>query len=116
MMRRFGLLARRLAGDERGFVVVYVAIALPVLFGVTALSIDYGYVLYVQHRLQATTDQAALAGAQGLSDETYTAKANLYSSSAAAGGINTIPGITVPSVTAPRVTVPKIEASTTSIP
>lgn len=103
MMRRLGLLVRRLAGDERGFALAYMTVALPVIFGTTALGIDYGYVLYVQQRLQATTNQAALAAAQGFSDGTYTAKAELYSSSASAGGINTIPGVTVTlSTTTPR--------------
>jgi Flp pilus assembly protein TadG len=88
-------LVARLAGDERGAILPMVTVALPIIFGTTALAIDYGYVCYVRSSLQATTDAAALAGAQGLSDGTYEAKAKLYSSCASVGGINTIAGITV---------------------
>jgi uncharacterized membrane protein len=95
MMASLGSLIGRLAGDERGAILPVVTVALPVIFGTTALAIDYGYVRYVQSSLQATTDAAALAGAQGLSDGTYAAKANLYSSSVLVGGVNTIAGITV---------------------
>jgi uncharacterized membrane protein len=96
MLASLRTLIRRLAGDERGVILPLVTVALPVIFGTTALAIDYGYVRYVQSRLQATTDAAALAGAQGLSDgDSYTAEAQTYSSSASVGGINTIAGITV---------------------
>ena len=88
-------LARRLVGDERGLALPLVAVAIPVIFGSTALAVDYGYVLQVQNTLQYKTDAAALAGAQGLIDGTYSSKAKLYSASAAVGGVNTISGITV---------------------
>ena len=92
-------IARRLIGDERGLALPLVAMAIPVIFGTTALAVDYGYVLQVQNTLQFKTDAAALAGAQGLVDGTYSARAKLYSASAAAGGVNTISGITVPTPT-----------------
>lgn len=96
MLKRLRAQVRRLVSDERGYVLPLVAVSLPVIFGGSALAVDYGYVLYVQEKLQASTDQAALAGAKGLTDGTYTAKANLYSSSAAAGGVNLISGISIP--------------------
>ena len=96
MTRRLRKQMRRFAADERGYVLPLVAVALPVIFGTTALAIDFSYVLYTQKALQSATDQAALAAAQGLADGTYTAKAKLYSSSAAAGGVNTISGVPVP--------------------
>ena len=92
-------IARRLIGDERGLALPLVAVAIPVIFGSTALAVDYGYVLQVQNTLQYKTDAAALAGAQGLIDGTYSSKAKLYSASAAVGGVNTISGITVPAPT-----------------
>ncbi len=95
MRKRLRSLMRRLGCDERGAILPIVAVSLPVLFGATTLAIDFGYYLDVQQKLQASTDAAALAGAQGLSDGTFAAKANLYSASASAGGINTIPGVTV---------------------
>jgi Flp pilus assembly protein TadG len=103
MRQRLGSLMRRLGCDERGAILPIVAVSLPVLFGATALAIDFGRYLQVQQKLQAATDAAALAGAQGLSNGTsYTGLAQTYSSSAAVSGINTIPGVTVaaPTITA----------------
>ena len=95
-------IARRLIGDERGLALPLVAMAIPVIFGTTALAVDYGYVLQVQNTLQFKTDAAALAGAQGLVDGTYSARAKLYSASAAAGGVNTISGSRSPRRRSPR--------------
>lgn len=95
MTRRGYSMIRRLIGDERGLALPLVTVAIPVIFGCSALAIDFGYVLQVQTTLQSKTDAAALAGAQGLVDGTYTAKANLYSASTAAGGVNQISGIAV---------------------
>lgn len=95
MKNRLNSAIRRLWRDRDGAVLPIIAVSLPVILGMTALSIDYGYVLNVKTRLQSTTEAAALAGAQGLYDDTYTAKANLYSSSAAVGGLNIINDVTV---------------------
>jgi Flp pilus assembly protein TadG len=50
--------------NEFGGVAVLVAVALPVLVALGGLSIDAGYLYYAQRTLQASTDAAALAGAQ----------------------------------------------------
>src|SRR5271169_3905720 len=55
---------RRVLRNESGAVAILAAFALPVLVGVGALSVDAGYVFYAQRALQASTDAAALAGAQ----------------------------------------------------
>ena len=63
---RFGRL-RRSAGNERGAVLVIVAIVLPfVLFGFAALAIDIGTFSQQQRQAQAAADSAALAAAQDL--------------------------------------------------
>jgi Flp pilus assembly protein TadG len=64
MTRNVNSLFRRLLGSETGGVAVVVAIVLPVLVGISALSVDAGYLYYAQRALQASTDAAALAGAQ----------------------------------------------------
>ncbi|HEX4124877.1 MAG TPA: TadE/TadG family type IV pilus assembly protein, partial [Tepidisphaeraceae bacterium] len=57
---------RRLLRDDRGAVAIIVAIAFPVLIGLAALGVDAGYLFYAKQVLQASTDAAALAGAQGI--------------------------------------------------
>jgi Flp pilus assembly protein TadG len=58
----------RRARKECGQVVVFLALALVVLLGVSALVLDVGYAYYVQRSLQASADAAALAGAAELPD------------------------------------------------
>jgi len=58
-----GLIARR-----RGAVLILAALAMVVLMAVTALAVDYGYLLVVRTQLQSATDAAALAGAMELVD------------------------------------------------
>jgi hypothetical protein len=61
--------------DEKGSVLMMIAIALPVLLGVTALAIDMGYFFDYKQRMGAAADAAAVAGAfevkrdPGISDE-----------------------------------------------
>ncbi len=52
--------------SERGQVVVLTALLMFVLLGMAALVVDVGYAYYAQRSLQASTDAAALAGAQAL--------------------------------------------------
>ena len=47
-----------------------VAVALVVLLGMAALSIDIGFALHAQRELQASTDAAATAGANQLPNAT----------------------------------------------
>lgn len=56
--------------DERGSVVVTVAIMIAVLLGVAALAVDTGYAYSVKTRLSATADAAALAAVSELPDAT----------------------------------------------
>lgn len=51
---------------ERGAAVIYVAILLVVLLGVTALAVDVGYMMVVRNQLQNAADAAALAAARKL--------------------------------------------------
>ena len=59
---------QRLLREEKGSVIVVIAIAFTLLLGFVALAVDTG-VLYLEHnRLSGVTDAAALAGAQELPD------------------------------------------------
>ena len=57
---------RSLRGDEKGSVVVLVALAMTALMGFLALVIDVGLLFAERARLMDTADAAALAGAQQL--------------------------------------------------
>ena len=54
----------RVLRNESGAVAILAAVALPVLIGLGALGVDAGFVFSAQRALQASTDAAALAGAQ----------------------------------------------------
>ncbi len=54
--------------SEDGIVVVYVALAIVMLLGVTAIAIDVGNGWQQQRYAQSVADSAALSAAQGLSD------------------------------------------------
>jgi Putative Flp pilus-assembly TadE/G-like/von Willebrand factor type A domain len=89
------LTGSRQARAESGQVLVLVAVALAVLLGMAALTIDVGFAYYAQRSLQASADAAALAGAQELPvGGDATAMAHRYAASA--GGKNqreNIPGV-----------------------
>jgi Flp pilus assembly protein TadG len=55
---------RRVLRNKSGAAGILVAVALPSLVGLGALSVDVGYVFYAQRVLQASTDAAALSGAE----------------------------------------------------
>ncbi len=57
---------RSVIRDGRGAVAVYVAIVVPVLFGVGALTLDVGRLIALHTELQAAADAAAIAGAKEL--------------------------------------------------
>ena len=57
---------RSLAGDERGAVLVHVALAMLALIAFSALAIDYGALLVSRRQAQNAADAAALAGALSL--------------------------------------------------
>lgn len=83
---------KRVTG-ESGYVLVVVALALPVILGVLGLAIDVGHLRYVKWRMQAAADAAAVAGAHEILFGTWQAAAcadavrNGYSCS--------VPGISV---------------------
>ena len=55
--------------DQVGAVFIIVAVAMPVIFGAAAASIDMGHILYIQSELRAAADAAALAATDELDDE-----------------------------------------------
>jgi len=52
--------------DESGAALLYVTITIPVVFAITSLAIDVGYVFYLRTKLQTAADMGALAGASKL--------------------------------------------------
>ncbi|HLO78055.1 MAG TPA: pilus assembly protein TadG-related protein, partial [Magnetospirillum sp.] len=58
-----GMFLRRLAADREGAVAVMLALALPVLVGVSALAIETGLWFTERRVLQNAADAAALSGA-----------------------------------------------------
>ncbi len=61
---------RSLWRDRRGTVAIYVAISMPMLLGIGALSIDLGRLMSVNTDLQSAADAAAMAGAKELDQTT----------------------------------------------
>lgn len=57
---------RRLLRDERGNVLAFTAIGLPILFGCAALAVDTAQWVFAKRELQAAADAAAIAGVYGL--------------------------------------------------
>lgn len=55
---------RRSTRGEEGVVAITVALLLIGFLAFTALAVDYGYLAYIQRKLQTAADAAALAGAQ----------------------------------------------------
>ncbi len=83
--------------DRRGVTAMIVAFSMVGLVGFTGFVVDVGHVLAVQRQLQASTDAAALAGAQDINCCTGTpgkAITTATSYSSATGDMNAIPGIT----------------------
>jgi|GEM_PF-5724326 len=62
--------ARRLARDERGFTLVFFAVALPVLLGIVGLAVDVGRLYTLDSQLARVADAAALAAASQLDRST----------------------------------------------
>lgn len=65
LIRLYQSITQRFA-SERGAVLIYVALILPLLIGVAALAIDGSNAYAQQRRMQTAADAAALAGAQRL--------------------------------------------------
>ncbi len=83
--------------DRRGVAAPLVAVSAVVLFGVAGLAVDVGAALATRNALQASTDAAAMAGAQDINCATCTASQPVTTAtaySAVAGGKNVRSGIT----------------------
>lgn len=64
---------RKYFQNEKGFAMIFIAVALVVLLGFTALAIDIGLLVSRKSTLQKACDAAALAGAQELPADTSSA-------------------------------------------
>lgn len=60
---------RPISYKRRAAAVVMVAVTLPVLFGVAALTVDVAYLYNIKHDLQRSADAGALAGASALTSD-----------------------------------------------
>jgi len=67
MMQNQKALWRRAHKNERGQVLIGLTLWLTILFGVTALVVDMGFIYVYQSELDASTQAAALAGAYAMS-------------------------------------------------
>jgi Flp pilus assembly protein TadG len=85
-MKRIGGKLRQLVRDDRGQALPLVAVMMTFMLGMAGMTADVGHLLYCHAELQATTDAAALAGAQALPYTTATTVATSYS--AVSGGYN----------------------------
>lgn len=61
-----GKIAQRFFGEEKGQAMVLIALLTTVLLGITALTVDMGYLQWQKRQIQNTADASALAGAQDL--------------------------------------------------
>ncbi len=67
-MNKFGFpILRKFLKDQSGQSAVVVAIVITAITALAATSVEVGHVYYAYHELIASTDQAALAGAQAMS-------------------------------------------------
>jgi len=91
------IVRRSLARDERGAILVHVAIATLTLIAFSALAIDYGALLAGRRQAQNAADAAALAGALSLADDDPDDIPRAQAAAAAAGTANLVLG-TAPSI------------------
>ena len=54
-------------GNQRGQAILFMALFLPMLFGMAALAVDFGLVFIYNDAFSASTQAAALAGAEAMS-------------------------------------------------
>src|SRR3954449_9511807 len=83
---------RPLARDERGAVLVHVALAMLTLIAFSALAIDYGALLGARRQAQNAADAAALAGASSLAFDDPDDIPRAQATAAAAGIANPVLG------------------------
>ncbi len=71
----------RLMGEENGQTLVLFAILLTVLLGITAFTVDFGYLFYQKRHLQNTADSSALAASWVLPNGNVQSVAEEYANS-----------------------------------
>jgi hypothetical protein len=81
--------------NNRGQVLVLVAIALVVIIGFAALAIDIGYFYHTKNQLQGAADAAALAGAEKLGSPNDTTQQASKDEAVLFGGLNSAAGRSV---------------------
>jgi hypothetical protein len=93
--------AQPIPKSERGQMLPMLLMMMMAMLGITAFVVDLGRVFITYHELVATTDAAALAGAEALpSGPTATSQANTYSSASSdKNAYNNLSGVTVSSAT-----------------
>jgi len=67
MNRNNGVFWRQANQGRRGQVLIFFTLWIPILFGITALVVDFGFLYFYQSELNASTQAAALAGASAMS-------------------------------------------------
>jgi len=96
MKRNSESFVRRARKDQRGQMLFIAAASLVLLLGFAGLAIDGGRLYYSHAQLQASTDAAALAGAQSLPNTTATAAATAFSSVAGSNNAHSnLPNVTM---------------------
>lgn len=98
MNRYTSWFTRRVFRNQSGAVAIIVAFALPALVGVGGISVDAAYLYYAQRALQASTDAAALAGAQVIG--TGASASSAVTTYSATGTLNANSSLTSAAVTA----------------
>lgn len=87
---------RKVLRNQSGAVAILAAVALPVLTGIGALSVDAAFVFSAQRALQASTDAAALAGAQVIgTGGTVVTEATAYSATGTLNANANLTSVTV---------------------
>lgn len=100
MSHNYRSFVRRARWGRRGQILPLVALSLVVFLGFTGLVIDVGQIYYSYRELQASTDAAALAGAQALPNTTAVAAATNYSAvSGDRNAFGNLPNVTVSAIT-----------------
>ncbi|MGA3239329.1 MAG: pilus assembly protein TadG-related protein [Bryobacteraceae bacterium] len=80
------VLLRRTRKGSRGQVLIFFTMWLPLLFGMSALVIDFGFIYLYNNELNASTQSAALAGAYAMSQPGATVQSTTTAITAYTGG------------------------------
>ena len=86
MKRNMQSVGQQLHSDQRGQVVVTIAVMMAVVLSFASLVIDVGFLYYCHQQLEAATQAAALAGGAAIPAATAVTTAYQYSGDAALGG------------------------------